>query len=74
MSRLQIAARIYAVLIQRSPREFTAANDGAAQREALDALTNSALVLADALISAHARTALSEGDARTYNDVPPLAH
>ena len=63
MSRLAIAARIYAVLIRRSPRDFAAVSDGAAHRLAIEALAVAALDLADVLIAADARVPARAGAA-----------
>jgi hypothetical protein len=74
MTRLAIAAGIYAALIRRSPRDFAAASDGPALRQAIDALACTALELADVLIAADARIPAATGLAQASAAVPLPAH
>jgi hypothetical protein len=74
MTRLAIAAGIYAVLIRRSPRDFAAASDGPALRQAIDALACTALELADVLIAADARVPAPVDRSQALAAAPRPAH
>lgn len=56
MQRMAIATQIYSSLIGRSPRDFSAAIQSPMQKEAIEALANAALGLADVLIAADAKS------------------